>query len=507
MKSQRVLYLFLVFCLTSCSTLHSNPAQTAEQPGPTASLESMVQVKEHESLARAYLAQNNYLESVKQRIVLEKILPNETDRQANRRQLWSTLNLLSLDNVSDAFLQARDNPELAGWLNLAMIYQELGEQQQGLTTALARWRSQYPAHPANALLPGNFSEIQLNQPKTIALLLPLTGPLADAGNSVRNGFMDAYYTKEKSQTDNTRVKVYDTNQGDIRQLYSQAVSNGADFVIGPLDKERVATLAESRVVSVPTIALNYLPDPNMNGGPRFYQFGLSPVDEAVQVALKARGAGHQKALIIAPNNAWSNTVVQAFTQEFQRSGGRVVTQITYANSNNLNELIRDSLLIPSSTQRAQVLKNSLRENFKFVPRRRQDVDMVFMLASPVMGRQIKPFLQFHYAGDLPVYSTSMIYTGQANRMKDTDLNDIQFPDIPWVLQQHKGTGGNARLYALGHDAFKLSQQITLLSNTPQMGLQGLTGELYLSGQNYISRQLRWATFQQGVPQLMKGHVA
>ena len=71
----------------------------------------------------------------------------------------------------------------------------------------------------------------------------------------------------------------------------------------------------------------------------------------------------------------------------------------------------------------------------------------------------------------------------------------------------QGTGGNARLYALGHDAFKLSQQITLLSNTPQMGLQGLTGELYLSGQNYISRQLRWATFQQGVPQLMKGHVA
>ena len=42
-------------------------------------------------------------------------------------------------------------------------------------------------------------------------------------------------------------------------------------------------------------------------------------------------------------------------------------------------------------------------------------------------------MAFQYAGDLPVYATSHLYTGTNNPTQDQDLNGIRFCETPWLL--------------------------------------------------------------------------
>ena len=58
---------------------------------------------------------------------------------------------------------------------------------------------------------------------------------------------------------------------------------------------------------------------------------------------------------------------------------------------------------------------------------------MFLAATPQQARQIKPTLAFQYAGDLPVYATSHLYTGTNNPTQDQDLNGIRFCETPWLL--------------------------------------------------------------------------
>ena len=124
-----------------------------------------------------------------------------------------------------------------------------------------------------------------------------------------------------------------------------------------------------------------------------------------------------------------------------------------------NKSIEQILQLDLSQGRARDLKQLL-GSFEFEPRRRQDVDAIFMLATPRLGRQIKPLLAFHYAGEIPVYATSDIYEGTAQ--SEPDLNGIIFSNLPWffqntpeknsLLKNNEAPAKLQRLYALGVDA-------------------------------------------------------
>ncbi len=74
--------------------------------------------------------------------------------------------------------------------------------------------------------------------------------------------------------------------------------------------------------------------------------------------------------------------------------------------------------------------------------------LIFMLATPRQARLINPQLSFYRASRLPVYATSQVYTGYPDSSLDTDLNNVAFCDMPWILDsngahavpaiQHKG---------------------------------------------------------------------
>jgi hypothetical protein len=137
--------------------------------------------------------------------------------------------------------------------------------------------------------------------------------------------------------------------------------------------------------------------------------------------------------------------------------------------------------------------------------------MVFIATNSQEARSLKPILAFHFAGDLPVYATSQINDGSNIQSRDMDLSGIYFGETPWTvdgdntrlsseINKHISSGGSysKNLYALGIDAYYVSQRLPLLIENNSYKLQGFTGALNRLNNGNIDRQHSWASFTNGL---------
>ena len=166
------------------------------------------------------------------------------------------------------------------------------------------------------------------------------------------------------------------------------------------------------------------------------------------------------------------------------------------------------LRIDQSKQRKTDLQSVLGVPLTFEPSRRNDFDFVFLAATPVEGRELKPLLRFHNAADIPVYAMGRVYSGAIERTADQDLNDIIFPSTPWQLQAASETtllpdsvrgGSFGNLYALGQDAWRLLPWIPLMQKDPDLWFAGGIGALRLRTDGRMYREPAWAKFSSGRP--------
>lgn len=356
-----------------------------------------------------------------------------------------------------------------------------------------------------------------NAPHHIALLLPLTDRYAPYANAIRNGFFTAYYEQKKKTGYAPNIEVINTSGKNIHTVVQSAIADQADMIVGPLDKTDVATLAASKTTTIPIIALNTTPENTGITNQNLYEFGLSPANEAQQSAEKAWQDGKRNVIILAPNSPYGERVAGAFAAQWKQLGGSIVAQQYYGNIPTLSKSIMDVLQIDNADQNARKLKKLFRDDIRFVPQRRQDFDSIFLVATPVMGRQIQPLLRFYFAGDIPIYSISQIYSGVPDASRDHDLDGIIFCDMPWILSPTQLPSDSlrnmqqqiqtlwptnavslAKFYAMGVDAFTLASQLNKMISHP-MSLPGATGTLYITPQHHIDRKLPFAQFQQGEP--------
>lgn len=270
---------------------------------------------------------------------------------------------------------------------------------------------------------------------------------------------------------------------------------------GLLSKTEVALVAAMEH-PVPTLLLN---DMETNLDTNAYRFGLSPSNEAKQVAIEANKHGHKRALIIYPAGSWGDEITNAFTLQWRNMGGTIADKFSYANNSDLNASIQGVLQITESQSREKQIKQLLGQKIQVTPSRRQDFDMIFLLAYPSKARQIMPLLKYYFAGNVPVYATSTVYSGSTNAMKDKDLDGIIFCDMPWVFNHQMGSrnwpeqlNSYNRLYALGMDSFALASQLNQLLLFPAMGIHDKSGVLYLNRSQQVARVPTWGQFKGGV---------
>ena len=424
--------------------------------------------------------------------------------QNNPNAIWAQLQQTPLNK-----LQAEQNnpdPIQAGWFKLAIISKRDSANNKDLTRDLIAWRTQYPDHPGNKIIPSDSTLTSIGDnlpPKNIALLLPLTGKYASLGEATRSGFLNAYYESSTKTGYQQNIAFYDTNRTpNMVALYQEAVSKGANLVVGPLTKEDVKQLTSSGGFSVPTLELNYT-DSWGSLPSNLYQFGLSPFDEAKQVADKAYDSGHSRAIVIAPQTEWGQTVSKTLIDRYKADGGSIADVYFFAPKANLASDIPKLLHIDvkadhDKSRDLQTDKTTLEQQ------RRHDFDVVFLLAPPSAARQIVPLLKYYYVTNTPIYATSVVYSGAPQPQKDSDLNGVLFCEIPWSLTRSSmamsdSQAGSSRLFAVGRDAYLISRNLSRFDSMPNFPLYGATGAISITPQKQFYRRLAWAQFHGGQP--------
>lgn len=490
--------------------LDTLPADTAED------MPAALRAQVHELRAESYQRSGAPLDAAREYVQREPLLlpGDEQARAANQQAIWQALNLLPDDVLRQQIAPPPDT--LDGWRELALIARSAQTGAADIPGMISGWRQRYPAHPATTdiidLVLARQRE-EAGRPMQIAVLLPLTGPVADVAAALRDGIIAAHFHRD-NRAYTPQIHFYDTG-GDastVTGIYQQAIDDGADFVVGPLTREAVNAIADSGRISVPTLTLNYS-ESRRTSDPRLFQFGLAPEDEARQVAQRAWLDGHNHALAIVPRGEWGERVAEAFRREWEQFGGKLLESETYpADINDFADQIKRMMNLDDSEQRHRDLARVLQQPLQFEPRRRQDADFIFMAAFPRQARLIRPQLEFHYAGGLPVYSTSHVFTGKRNRNDDRDIDGVIFCDLPWLLSddQHAAkreierawperSGQYARFFALGVDAYDIIPHLNNLRLFHYERYRGVTGVLQLTDTNRIYRQLPWARFSAGLP--------
>ncbi len=470
---------------------------------------------------QAYALTENWLEKANSHILLAPLL-DAAEREQNQQDLWRALMQLS-SQMLGLFNPGVPPAIDSGWFALAYAVKAYPVNSDALAVAVEDWYRSYPNHPADPVIfqlsgdphIGVATATSIPQNITdIAILLPSSGPYKVAANAIKEGIIAAHFTSQSNTQLHFLVVATNRQYGtsNILQQYQRAVDKNVSLVIGPLDKIAVQLLAESESLPVPVLALNRLADNATKT--KLFQFGLAPEDDAVATANYAFNQGFKRAIVLSPQGNWGARIAAAFIDQWQLNNGVVLNQASYdVTLNDYSDIIKPLLGLVASTQRNQELTRTLRRNLEFEPRRRQDIDFIFLVARSAKARQIVPQLRFHRSGSLAIIATSHAYTGVQDKRQDIDLNRVIISDVSWMfdglatsdptymaLSTSRPESFNRlkRLYALGADSYHLIAELNTLSRESTLSFSGATGVLSIDQYGHIIREPHWGVFKEGI---------
>lgn len=465
------------------------------------------------------LALGHPLRAARNLIGRERYIVGKDQIAANEERLWQTLTGVDTQRLQQERAGATDLV-LIGWLDLALAGAHNPPGSPQLARAVEDWRRAHPNHPASEdflhSLIGSAPAL-LGRVERVALLLPLTSEYTPAAQAVRDGFI-AMQTVDPDPA-KPQVKVYDigADAAQAPAFYAQAVQDGAQLVVGPLGVEATDQVVKHGLTA-PTLLLTHIDGDIAGSERRVYQFGLPPEQEARQAAERAYLDGRRRVAVLYPNSPLGQRLATAFNDYWQRLGGVVVAQQAYTpQQGDYAEPVKLLLSIDKSEARKADLEKLLRTRIKLDPRPRNDIDSIFFAGDARQGRLIKPQFNYFRAGRIPVYATSYVFSGKADPTVDTDLDGVMFGDMPWMIaanprietlrSQLQSNWPYAhtpldRLFALGVDAYALIPQLDRLSTEGAARYNGVTSGLSIERYGELHRQLLWARFRRGVPQLL-----
>ena len=454
---------------------------------------------------------------------LEAALPGDAARETSRRSLLQSLQAAVDRGVKLEPQSAGRDANLRGWLELGQIaYQAQRGARVG--SALSSWRQRFPQHSAQNLAnPDQIGTVATVAPPPlaagahIAVLLPLSGRAAAQAGQIRDGLLASWFV---SGAGATPLRFYDTASLPVADAIDRARDAGAEQIIGPLLREEVQAAADYSGRRPPVLALNFLAR-DRSAPEEFFQYALSPEDEARSVARRALADGRRRAVALVPGGDWGQRVLSAFSEELIAGGGTVLASSSYnAGSADHSAAITGLLRIHDSKVRARRIEAIIGGSVNVQPRRRGDVDFIFVPSTAQQARQLRPQLRFFYAGDIPAYATSDAYDGAGAANQDAD--GLMFPDMPWVLTGSaavsrarsalraaygENSAPRGKLFAFGYDAWSIATGLRAGGGASLAPVAGLTGNLSLDANRRVRRDLDWAQIRGGAARLLGSDAA
>lgn len=332
--------------------------------------------------------------------------------------------------------------------------------------------------------------------RDVAVLLPQSGRMSRAADAIRDGLLAAYYQDSDAASDSPVLHFYDSDTQPPLALLHQARAAGADFVIGPLDRERVDALAKAGPLPLPVLALNAVAGDGP--GPGLAGFALSPEDE-VQRLIEWMGQQGVKRplLLVAPDEGSQRLLrlLQAAWQQRHPAAAPVYT-LDAARKGGIAVAVKELLARQGAGADA------------------------LLLASPALAQQVRPALAY-YRSTLPLYSLAAAWEPAADASALNDLEGLRFCDQPWMIEAPRPeqealyaalprpASSYDRLYAFGADAWTLARAWQPLQDGEVLALR--TGLLRLEDDHNLHRQPTCAEVRNGSavpawsPALPDGH--
>jgi hypothetical protein len=306
----------------------------------------------------------------------------------------------------------------------------------------------------------------------IALVLPLDSPdYARAATAVRDGFLAA--AQAAKAADRCRVIAHD-DKG-VLGAFEAAKALGASVVVGPLVRDDLRRLAESRDALPLTLALNQLDDAAVLP-PHVYTLALSVEGDARALARRMRDGGATTVAVIGDDSPISRRFAAAFHGEWLLAGGGPTESIRF-----------DARPAGLTALRATLSKSNASA-------------AVLALDGPDAA------VARSFAVRIPVYAISLVNQPHAPAAM-ADLEGVRFIDVPWLVTPDVPTlaklprrdTGNVlldRLYALGLDAFEVAR--AFVRGVPErLEIAGATGQLTLAEGRHFVRDGVLAEFRRG----------
>ena len=435
--------------------------------------------------ARAFQAEGRYLDATRTRLRLIALLRPDERREAQRE-------LLDLIAATEPARLHADLAPLAAddvlrpWLERAL--RASGEAPARAAIA--------PADAVGTMVAAANGELQREgfvALGKLAVLLPTSGEYAAAGKAILDGVLAAHYHAPAA----TAVQVYDAGgtRRSALEAYRQALHDGVDAVLGPVERDQVDAILEASDGRVPMLALNH-PEAKTIAVEDSFRFGLVPEDEAAFAAERMVAEGARRIAVFGTNEDWSERALAAFDSQLRALGGEISGR----------RLLRDSDVDFSDAINALVGAPGS------APDGRR-ADGVFIAVRSSTARLLVPQLRVSAAGDLPLLATSHVFGNTVQATLDKDLDGLVFLDAPWThggvvglpardaLAADLGSAANSpRLFAFGLDAYQLLPYLAHLRVQPGRYLDGASGLLIADRFGRVRRLPQMYRFVQGTPQ-------
>lgn len=321
-------------------------------------------------------------------------------------------------------------------------------------------------------------------PRKLAVLLPLSGGLATAASPVRDGFLAGYYGEHRVRPD---VAFYDTTGTPAGAVaaYQKAVTEGADYVLGPLGRDEVGALFKE-TLTVPVLALNRGPVAPPSGNA---SFALAPEDDGIAAAEYLISRNARRVIVLVGGDDNLRRSVAAFREHLQGRGGVVVETLQVA----------DKPVDSTAALQAAMQKDG-------------GANAVFLALKGTQARVVAPQLSAAGLADKLRVGTSQLLSGSGKVEQDKALDGIAFPTETWSVRGVSGLPGAettgkdlptargpaAKLFAFGYDAWLLTGYLERIAQSANGKVQGATGALRIDGFGNILRTPAWSTFRDGM---------
>ena len=359
--------------------------------------------------------------------------------------------------------------------------------------AISQWLRKYRAHPLlNARLTDYefLTEAALPDDFKVTVLLPLSGDWANAGRAIRDGILFEY--QQRQTTVGVALTVIDSESLTPEQLIATGQSTDTEFVIGPLQKDKIAILLESKP-RMPLLLLNRVQTNALLLKSPTYSLSLAVEDDAESTINQiAREVDQARVVVFHSDSPLGVRSAEAIRQQLTVVGGSHAGQFIL-DDKKPETAITQAFGVTDSENRRRELSKTLALRLEHTPRIRQDMSAVVVHTDPKKAQRIRPLLDFYYLDQTPVYLIGAYRDDLPDIVED--LKNTRVMVTPWDLgtpakqalaSRPLARGVFGSLVGVGIDAMSMAVQLGFGGST---SIQGETGFLTLGADSMIHRQL------------------